>query len=147
MLLHWTDTGGNAIMKPIVSTVSPFSIMWGFINIICPHYYCSWSCMTFHSMYSVVQCMRCWIWYETRQFGIWGRPLWASSSNAADLDYVTVKHKARVSQREVCICECVRKKRVMALSLWQYCALLASHMSKSQMEQHVFFHLAALKVT
>lgn len=42
--------------------------------------------------------MRCWIWYETRHFGIWGKPLWAPSSNAADLDYVREKHKARVSQ-------------------------------------------------
>lgn len=59
-------------------------------------------------MCSVVQCMSCWIRYETRQFGIWRRPSWASSSDASPrLLYVTVKPKARVSQRGACICQCM----------------------------------------
>lgn len=69
---------------------------------------------------------------------------------------VTVKNTRPGSAREECVCVrvcisrlCVRKN-MRGLRLWcsdNILLRLASHMSKSQMGQRVFFHLAALKVT
>ena len=77
-----------------------------------------------------IQCMRCWIWYETRQFGIWG----SLSGLCIHLQTQHWRHSKIDGQgwleRSVylclCVCECVRKvhERVTALVLWQYSALV-----------------------
>lgn len=132
MLLLCTDTGGNVIMKPIVRTASPCSIMRGFINIMCPHYYCTWSCMTFH------KCIQ--------SYSAWGVGCGMKQDNLAfgeaSLGFASIfKHSSRQrwrhskiqgqgqTQRSVylllCICECEKEhERVMVFVLWQYSALV-----------------------
>lgn len=83
-------------------------------------------------MYSVVQCRRCWIWYETRQSGIWGE---ASAGFA-----FIVKRRARVSRS-------VRGRTRGGYGFGSLTVLCSGwhHTRKSQMEQQKCFHLAALK--
>lgn len=63
-------------------------------------------------MYSVVQCRRCWIRYETRQSGIWG----------GSLSGLRV-HRQTQGQGQP-ECERKNKRGVMALVVWQYSALV-----------------------